>query len=64
MKTRGTPTICLGPTGNLQGTFNFLNLVNDLVIKRCRFDKLPAPDSVIARVASLIGKKGIFPTLP
>ena len=33
MKTQGTPVICLGPTGNLQGTYNFLNLVTGLVIK-------------------------------
>ena len=56
MKSRGLPTICLGPTGNIQGTYHFLNLSSGLVIKRCYFDELPAPDSVINRVNSLAGK--------
>jgi hypothetical protein len=29
MKTRGMPSICLGPTGNRQGTFNFLSLTHN-----------------------------------
>jgi hypothetical protein len=33
MKTCRTPSICLGPTSNIQGTYNFLNLVTGLVIK-------------------------------
>ncbi len=33
MKSRAIPTICLGPTGNFQGTYNFLNLLSGLVIK-------------------------------
>ena len=49
MKSRGLPAICLGPTGNIQGTYSFLNLSTGLVIKRRRFVKLPAPDSVIKR---------------
>jgi hypothetical protein len=32
MTTRGTPVICLGPTGNFQGTYNFLSLVTGQVI--------------------------------
>ncbi len=47
MKTRGAPAICLSPTGNIQGTYNFLNLASGLGIKQRSFDKLPAPDSVI-----------------
>jgi hypothetical protein len=34
MKPRGTPAICLGPTGNIQGTYIFLSLVSSLVIKQ------------------------------
>jgi hypothetical protein len=32
MTTRGTPAICLGPTGNFQRTYNFLSLVTGQVI--------------------------------
>ena len=63
MKSRGIPAICLGPTGNLQGTYSFLNLATGLVIKRCHFTELPAPDSVIKRVTSLAGNNGISPSL-
>ena len=59
MKTRGLPTICLGPTGNIQGTYNFLNLSSGLVIKRRDFDELPIPDSIIKKVNTLAGKKSI-----
>ena len=52
-KSHGLPAICLGPTGNIQGTYSFLNLSTGLVLKRRRFTELPAPDSVIKRVATL-----------
>jgi len=58
-KTRGIPAICLGPTGNIQGTYSFLSLVSGLVIKRRQFDELPAPDSIIKRVTALAGPDGV-----
>ena len=63
MQSRGLPTICLGPTGNIQGTYSFLNLSTGLVIKRCRFVELPAPDSVIQRVNDLAATSGVPTTL-
>ncbi len=54
--------ICLGPTGNIQGMYNFLSLSSGLVIKRRRFDKLPAPDSVIKWVAALAKNNGESPS--
>ena len=63
MKSRGIPAICLGPTGNLQGTYSFLNLATGLVLKRRRFTELPAPDSIIKRVSALAGPHGISPSL-
>ncbi len=60
MKTRGTPSICLGPTGNIQGNYNFPSLVSGLVIERRWFDELPALESINARVASLFGKTGVL----
>jgi hypothetical protein len=63
MKSRGIPAICLGPTGNIQGTYNFLSLATGLVLKRRRFDELPAPDSVIKRVESLSSSSGVSSSL-
>ena len=63
MQSRGLPTICLGPTGNIQGTYSFLNLSTGLVIKRRRFVELPAPDSVIQRVNDLAETSGVPTTL-
>jgi hypothetical protein len=63
MKMHGTPSICLGPAGNIQGTYNFLSLVSGLVIKRRRFDELTALDSGIAHVTSLFGKTGVLRSL-
>jgi hypothetical protein len=59
MTTCGTPAICLGPPGNLQGTYNFLSLVTEQVIQRRHFDELPVPDSVIARVSELAENLGV-----
>lgn len=42
--------INLGPTGNVQGTHKFLNLISRKVIKRRNFTPLPMPDSMIDRV--------------
>jgi hypothetical protein len=53
MTTRGCPSICLGPTGNIQGTYNFLSLISGLLIKRRHFDELPIPNAVIKRVELL-----------
>ncbi len=53
------PTICLRLTGNFQGSYNFLNLVSGLVIKRRAFHELPAPDSVIDCVTALAATSGV-----
>jgi hypothetical protein len=64
MKSRGLPAICLGLTGNIQGTFSFLNLLTGLVIKHRRFVELPAPDSVIQCVnEDLAANSGVSTTL-
>jgi hypothetical protein len=59
MLTRGTPAICLGPTGNFQGIYNFLSLVTGLLIKRRHFTKLPIPQPVIDCVSTLAINKGV-----
>jgi hypothetical protein len=63
MSTRGCPSKCLGTTGNIQGTYNFLSLISGLLIKRRHFDKLPIPDAVIKRVEDLAAKSGVSPEL-
>ncbi|KAL7464347.1 hypothetical protein ACHAXS_004676 [Conticribra weissflogii] len=45
---RTQPAICLGPTGNLQGTYKFFSLRTGLVLKRRQFKCLPMPDSMIS----------------
>jgi hypothetical protein len=56
MSTQGILAICLGPTGNFQGTYNFLSLVSGLLIKCRCFGELPAPDAVIFRDLALAKK--------
>jgi hypothetical protein len=63
MMTRTTPAICLGPTGNLQGTYLFFSLVTGQILRRRRWTELPVPDSVIARVAHFAQKSGNPPGL-
>jgi hypothetical protein len=53
MKTRGIPSICLGPTGNIQGIYIFLSLVSGLVLKRRTWNEFPVPQSVIDQVSTL-----------
>jgi hypothetical protein len=57
--THVTPAISLGPTGNFQGTYNFLSLVTGQVIQCHHFDEVPVPDAVIARVSELAKHLGI-----
>ena len=45
-----SPTIVLGPTVNLQGTYKFFSLETGKKIKRRRFTRYTMPDSVIKRV--------------
>ena len=52
-----------GSDGNIQGTYSFLNLATGQILKRRRFTELPAPDSVIKRVADIAGKQGVSPSL-
>jgi hypothetical protein len=59
MKPRGIPSICLGPTGNIQGTHNFLSLVSGLVIKWRTWTELPVLQSVIDCVTALAKNSGV-----
>lgn len=46
MQCRTHPAICLGPTGNLQGTYKFLSLDTGKCILRRNFTELPLTDSI------------------
>jgi hypothetical protein len=59
MHSHALPTICLGRTGNFQGSYNFLNFVSGLVITRRAFHELPAPDSIIDCVTALAAMSGV-----
>ena len=52
---RTKAAICLGPTGNKQGGYKFMSLRSGKKIIRRSWDRLPMPDTVIARVNE-IGK--------
>jgi Reverse transcriptase (RNA-dependent DNA polymerase) len=59
---RTVGAISLGPTGNLQGSYKFLNLRTGRLITRRTWTSLPMPDEVIARVNAL-GKSENQPEL-
>ena len=45
MASRGRDCVCLGPTGNRQGTYKFLDAKSWRVIKRKQFTEYPMPTS-------------------
>ena len=50
---RTVGAITLGPTGNLQGGYKFLNLWTGKNITRCNWTHLPMPIEVIERVKKI-----------
>ena len=54
-KPRTLGAVCLGPTQNEQGGFNFMSLTTGAAVTRYGWDPIPMPSSVIARV-NRIGK--------
>jgi hypothetical protein len=63
MAPHSIPSICLGPTGNLQGSYYFFSLVTGKIIKRRHWDELPVPQSAIGCVAYYANKSGSPPNL-
>ena len=61
-EARTIGAITLGPTGNLQGGYKFLNLHTGKKISRRKWTRLPMPTEVIERVNQL-GKEQNQPTL-
>ena len=56
MEARTQGAICLGPTGNLQGSYKFLCLATGRRITRKQFVEMPMPQSVIDLVESMEGR--------
>ena len=52
-KTRTEPAVCIGPMGNIQGSYWFLNLRTGQRIKRRKVTPLLDPSKIIARVHEL-----------
>ena len=50
---RSIGAICLGPTGNLQGSYKFMSLRTGKLITRRKFTPLPMPQDVVDRVDTL-----------
>ena len=53
LEDRTQGAICLGPTGNLYGTYNLFFLSSGKKITRRQFKEVPTPRIVIKRVATM-----------
>ena len=51
LEDRTQGEICLGPTGNLQGTYNFFSLRSGKKITHGQFTEVPTPTIVMKQVA-------------
>ena len=59
MKERTVGAICLGPTGNREGSHWFMNLATGARIRRSRWTPLPMPTEVKHRVSQLGRAQGM-----
>jgi hypothetical protein len=53
MESRTTGAICLGSTGNAQGTYRFLSLRTGQIVVRRAWTELPVPRDVVDRLNEL-----------
>ena len=53
LEERAQGAICLGPTGNLQGVYNFFSLRSGKIITCGNFTEVPTPTIVMKRVAAM-----------
>ena len=59
MAPRTVGAICMGPTGNAQGTHFFLSLQTGRLLRRPHWTELPLPADVINRVSELGRRQGM-----
>ena len=57
MKPRTIGAIALGATGNIQGSYRFLNLNTNKIITKMKFTEVPIPDYVIKWVEEIAEKE-------
>jgi hypothetical protein len=50
MESRTKWGICLGPTGNMQGSYKFMSLRTGKKIVRCKFTEMPMTESVMRQI--------------
>jgi Reverse transcriptase (RNA-dependent DNA polymerase) len=63
MNSRTTSAICLGPTGNAQGTHYFLSLRTGKILRKHRWTHAPTPTDAIDRVNTLAAQQGMPTTI-
>ena len=63
MRPRTIGAICLGPSGNEQGTHYFYSLVTGRVISRPNFTEIPMPADVVQRISDIGRTQAMPPTL-
>jgi len=58
LEPRTNLAICVGPMGNLQGSYKFLSLATGKKVTRRKFTKMPVTDVVIKQVEEMAVKDG------
>ncbi len=58
LEPRTNWAICMGLTGNLQGSYKFLSLVTGKKVTQRRFTDMPVTDAVIKQVEEMAVKDG------
>jgi hypothetical protein len=58
LEPRTKLAICLGPTGNLQGSYKFLLIATGKKVTRRRFAEMPITEAVIRQVEAMAVKDG------
>ena len=58
LEPRTNWAICMGPAGNLQGSYKFLSLVTGKKVTQRRFTEIPITDAVIRQVEAMAVKAG------
>ena len=60
MNARTFPAICLGPVGNVQGSYYFLSLETWEVVKRRSWQRLPSPTCSLRRLTLRLDRRQLI----
>jgi hypothetical protein len=58
LEPRSNWVICMGPMGNLQGSYKFLSLMTGKKVTRRKFTEMPVTEAVIKQVEAMAVKDG------